>query len=627
MVTLDKMLFLALETQFFSGGNFFGSGTQVDDVRRIFDKITNQEVINNTSTYNQFDIFSELAGQIDGFLADPSAGASPAIQSFFDSINGLSNDPSSVGQREVVFNQVQILSTRFNNLSSQLDAIANRTESEIGGIARQISTISSSLAEMNRNIVAVSSFGAPNDLLDKRDQLLNQLSQLIDISTFDQADGSTSVFIGTGQSLVIGAQFNTLETRPSALDPKQSDLVLTNGTTKVNITSSIAGGKLGGLKDFRDNMLTPTYNRLGKVALAIADNFNKQNQLGMDMNDQLGSRLFNDINATSAQQGRVLDNANNTGNLSLQVSINDVSKLTDDDYLLSFKSGIYTLTNTTTNAAVFSFPAPAGPLPVSVAVPTIGIGITVNSGAAVDGDTFLIRPTKLGSSDLGREVADLRQIAAASPIRISDSLGNVGTGTVVSSQVNDTTNAAFTTSTGQLSPPVRIEFTSGSTYNIVNNTTNAVIEAGLAFTPNNQNTVMPTGVTDFGYNVVIAGSPSAGDSFVIDYNNGGIGDNRNASLMSNLQTQSTLDGGTASFQQGYGQLVTRVGAQTQEANTSREANLSALRQSQDRRESVSGVNLDEEAANLIAFQQAFQASSRVIAVAGQLFDTLLGAFN
>ena len=172
----------------FSGGNFFGSGTQVDDVRRIFDKITNQEVINNTSTYNQFDIFSELAGQIDGFLADPSAGASPAIQSFFDSINGLSNDPSSVGQREVVFNQVQILSTRFNNLSSQLDAIANRTESEIGGIARQISTISSSLAEMNRNIVAVSSFGAPNDLLDKRDQLLNQLSQLIDISTFEPGD-------------------------------------------------------------------------------------------------------------------------------------------------------------------------------------------------------------------------------------------------------------------------------------------------------------------------------------------------------------------------------------------------------------------------------------------------------
>ena len=610
----------------FEGGSFFGTGVEISDVRRIIDAVANVELLNNNSAFNQFNSFSALAGQIDSFLADPSAGASPAIQSFFDSMNALTNDPASVGQREVVFNQIQILSTRFNTLSSQLDSIASRVEAEIQGISLQVSTIASSLADLNRNIIAVNDAAEPNDLLDQRERLLKDLSELIDITTFDQADGSVSVFIGTGQSLVIGAQFNQLVTTPNARDPKVNDLLLVNGGTQINISSSVTGGKLGGLKDFRDNMLSQSYNRLGKVAMAIADNFNSQNQLGMDINDQLGSRLFNDINDVQVQQARVLPNANNAGNLDMQLVITDVNQLTDDDYRLDFNAGIITLRNARTNAVITSTPLAPGPFPVTTGtVAGLGFAITFNSGAPVDGDNYLFRPTKSGASELSRGVSDLRQIAAASPIRISDSNANLGTGSVVSSLVTDTTNAAFTTTPAQLTPPVRIQFTSATTYDIINNTTSAVIEAGLVFTPNNQNTVIPTGVTDFGYQVVVEGSPQVGDSFIIDYNNGGVGDNRNAILFSNLQTASTLDGGTASFQQGYGQLVTRVGSQTQEASIRKEASLSALRQSQSKRDSVSGVNLDEEAANLIAFQQAFEASARVISVANTLFDSLIAA--
>jgi len=612
------------------GGNYFGAGVETKDINRIFDKIANLELLKSHSNFSKDEIFSELSNRVDSLLSDPSVGISPALQSFFDSLQSLSTDPSSLTQRQVVFNQLQTVSNRFNTLNRQLTDLGTNAESEISIIADKINSIGKNIAKLNQEITKTkaSGTGGANDLLDKRDNLLNQLSELVGVTTLEQDNGALNVFIGNGQGLVVGNSVAKLVTLPNPEFPQKKDIIFDNGSNQVAVTQLISGGRLGGILDFRDGLLDNAVKRLGKIALTLADTINTQNQKGMDLNDLMGTNLFADINSTLQQQSRISTNTNNTGNLDLQVRIDDTNLLSDDDYRLSYDSGstTYTLTNQTTGAVEATFPLP-GALPATVVVASLGFSITLNSGASANTDNYIISATRNGAKDINRNITNGEQIAAASPIRLTNGTTNIGTGLFVSSSVVDSSNAAFTTTAGQLTPPVRIEFTSPSSYNIVNNTTNAVIEAGLPFTANSENQVIPTGATDFGYSVSIGGAPETGDSFIIGYNNGGVGDNRNALSMASLQTQKLTQGGTASYQDSYNQLVGKVGIQALEADVDLRTSESLLNQSINRRETISGVNLDEEAANLIKFQQAYEASAQIINVANSLFQTLINTIR
>ena len=612
------------------GGKFFGAGVNTADINRVIDGIANLELLNNKSSFNDLNSYYELSSRIDSFLSDPSVGVAPAIQDLFDAFQGLSTDPSSIPQREVVFNQLQSVSNRFNSLTSQLQSLGTGVNSEIQTITAEVNTIGKNIAKLNLQIsnATVAGQGAPNDLLDKRDLLLGRLSELVGVSSFEQQDGSLNVFIGNGQGLVIGNSSSSLTTAQSLEDPQKLDIVLVSNSGQFAITDQVAGGKLGGVLRFRDGVLDSTINRLGKIALALSDSINRQNLKGMDLNDSLGGNLFADINSLQSQLNRVTAKNNNSGTLSLQVGIDNTDQLSDDNYRLTYNAGssTYTLINARTKSVETTFPVP-GALPSTISFASLGFSLTLNSGAVADGDSFLIAPTRNGAAEISRNITEGSLIAAASPLRLLNGVNNLGSGAFVSSNVNDITNAAFTTTAGQLTPPVRIEFTSATNYNIVNSTTNAVIEAGLVFTPNASNEVIPTGVTDFGYSVTLSGSPQAGDTFEISYNNGGIGDNRNLQLISSLQGANILESGTTNFQGSFGQLLTRVGVQTREASIDKEASQSLLTQAINRRETASGVNLDEEAANLIKFQQAYQASAQIITVANSLFQTLINTFR
>jgi flagellar hook-associated protein 1 FlgK len=612
------------------GGNFFGAGVETSDINRIFDKIANLELINSRSSFSEQQVFFDLSSRVDSLLSDPSAGISPAIQSFFESLQSLSTDPSSLTQREVVFNQLKTLSNRFNTLDKQLTDIGKTAEAELGVIAEEVNTIGKNIGLLNQEISKAKGVGVgePNDLLDKRDLLVSRLSELVGVTTLEQDNGALNVFIGNGQGLVVGSSVAKLITQPNPELPQQQDLLIDNGSSQVVVTNLISGGRLGGLLNFRDGLLTNAVNRLGKIALSVSETVNQQNNLGMDLNDVLGTDLFADINSTQQQLSRISVNSNNAGNLDLQVRIDDTNLLSDDEYRLRYDAATttYTMTNTTTGAVEATFPLP-GALPSTFTVATLGFSVTLNSGTSTDGDSYIISPTKTGAKNISRNISNGEQIAAANPIRLSDGATNVGAGVFVSTTVNDINNAAFTTVSGQLSPPIRIEFTSPTTYNIVNNSSNVVIEAGLAFTPNSDNQVVPTGATDYGYSVTIGGAPETGDSFLIDYNNGGVGDNRNILSMAALQTTKTLQGGSASYLESYNQLVGKVGIQTLEADIDLRTSESLMNQALNKRESISGVNLDEEAANLIKFQQAYEASAQIINVANTLFQTLINTLR
>jgi flagellar hook-associated protein 1 FlgK len=272
---------------------------------------------------------------------------------------------------------------------------------------------------------------------------------------------------------------------------------------------------------------------------------------------------------------------------------------------------------------VANFAAPVAP--ATVAIASEGISINFTAGAAVNGDSFKLMPARGAGSSIARIVDDVKEIAAAFPVSALTVAGNTGAGVLKSIAMTNTATAAFTTTAGALTPPLRIVFTSAVAYEVRNLTTNALIATG-AFTPNADNNLLvqavPAQNAVMGYDITMAGAPVTGDQFTLNYNSGGIGDNRNMQMLAVLQNLQTMDNGSSSFSQGYGRLIANVGTRTHEAEVSLESSQTLMRQADARKQSISGVNLDEEAANLLRFQQAYEASAQVVSVANSMFDVL-----
>jgi flagellar hook-associated protein 1 len=410
------------------------------------------------------------------------------------------------------------------------------------------------------------------------------------------ANGTVNVFIGTGQTLVLGKQAFTLSAAPSAADPSNYDISYqANGNSIVLNPASLQGGSLGGLLTFRGETLDSAQNDLGRIAVVLAQTFNEQHTLGQDLNGALGQNFFN------VPAAQVQTNGNNTGTAVITATSSTVGALTGSDYRLSFNAGTWTLLRLSDNTqtTITTFPQTVD-----------GVTLNLASGAPSSGDTFLIQPTRNGARDISVALSDPALIAAAAPIRTAAALGNTG-------------NAVITPGTVNTPPPpnanlqnsVTITFTSATTFDV--NGVGTGNPTGVAY-------VSAGNITYNGWTAQISGTPRAGDTFTIARNTNGVTDNRNALLLTALQTTNTLANGTANYQSAYSQIVSDVGNRSREIKVQGDAQTILVQQTTAAQQSVSGVNLDEEAANLIRFQQAYQASGRVLQIASKLFDTILG---
>jgi flagellar hook-associated protein 1 len=615
----------------FIGGNYFGSGVEVAQVKRIFDQTHQLEIQSATANFKQLEAYLSQADRVDGLLADSQNGLDNSLQSFFSALSGVVNDPASVAARQVMLSQAEGLVSRFDSIHAQLDAQVTQINTSIDSVAQEITALGSSIANLN-NQIAGAPGNPPPDLLDQRDLAIQRISELVAVQTTQQSDGSTNVFIGSGQSLVVGSISNQLVAAPNSQNPREMSLSLVSGSSSIEITDNIQGGQLGGLLTVTADIIEPAFNTLGRVALSVADTFNRQNQLGMDLNNDLGSNLFTDINDPAIADSRVFDSINNSGNVDLTIDVDDPSLLNDSDYTLFLQGGNYQLVDQTTNTTVATF-APPGVLPDSVQLAAQGITINFLSGAAVNGDSFEIQPARNFSRDFALAITSAEEIAAASPVRGEQSLSNIGSGAITEITVTDTSTAQFTNVANDLDPPIRIEFDSPpgvagefSIYDMSSGTP-ALLAGGIAGYVAGQNNDMlalaGAPYDAYGYDVTISGDPQPGDSFDLNYNNNGVGNNENAAQLAELQQFTGLDNGNSSYQQAFDKIIGRVGVNTQSAQIKRDAAESILFQTQERRDNLSGVNLDEEAANLLKFQQAYEASAQVISVARTLFQTVL----
>lgn len=638
------------------GNGAVGTGVIVDNVSRVYNEFVSDELRVTSTASKSLDKQYEYASQIDTMLSDPDAGLAPAIQNFFSSMNVVANDPSSFSARQVLISEAHSLEDRFKYLDDRFDALRGNVQKDMRNTVNDINNIAKSIADINESIVKASGIAGstPNDLLDQRDRLLLDLSNEVGVRGQLQDDGRLNVFVGNGQILVNGGQAASLGVVTSAEDASEVEIVYKNNGTELPSTKFMSGGNLGGLLEFKKGVLDVSQNDLGRIAIGISKTFNSQHKLGMDLKNTLGGEFFEELGETAP---KVKESNNNKGDIKLSAEITDLDKVTVSDYRLSFFKGKYDLVRLTDDKLISSFSS------FPVEINDEGFSLKIESGSNIkDHDSFIIRPTVEASQRFKVLINDVKQIAAASPIRTFADIKNLGDGEVTSVEILGTDSKLFNGKKNDLDMPLVVRFVDQKHYEILDNKGKpifskvAAIPATPAITEDKEGRAIPAvpatpasapsitsiheydpdkGIQifptpdglDLKVRFSITGDPKKGDIFHIEHNEDGVGDNSNAVALAGLQNERLLADATATYGQLYAQIVSRVGSKTHELDTSSKAQQLLLNQATERRESISGVNMDEEAANLIKYQQLYKANAQVIATAKELFDTLIATFR
>jgi len=583
-----------------TGVGYFGAGVDISSVTRNYSELLATQMRTSQSSYSNFNTYATTAAQVDNMLSDTNTGLSTQLQSFSNSLQTLANSPTLAASGTAVISAAQSLTQSVQGYASQLTSIDQNVEGQITSNIQEINTLASNIATVNGQIAQVSGSGQPpNSLLDQRDSLIDTLSQYVSVNTATQSDGSLDVFIGNGQSLVSGSTAQTLTAIPNQYNPTQFDVGLTTAGSSgapLDITGAISGGSLGGLIAVRSQVIDPTLNSLGQISVGIANIVNQQQAAGLTQSGTPGQPLF----AVGGVQ--VSGSADNTGTATVTATRTDLSALTTDNYTLSDAAGNWQLYDQTSGQTVAMTGTGTATDPFLAA----GLSIVVN-GNANSGDSYLVEPTATAAAGFNVLLTSPTQIASGAAVQTGAATANTGTGTIAAATVTDPTNANLLT-------PTSITFTSPTTYQVSGDPATYAYTPGAAIAAN-------------GWTTSISGTPATGDTFNVSSNAGNTGDNTNLFAMIDGLNASSLDGGTTSLTGATGSLLGQVGAQTQQAQSNASAQQAVNTSATDAVNNLSGVNLDEEAANMVKYQQAYQACAQMIQASTTMFNTLLTAIQ
>lgn len=502
----------------YQGGNWLGAGVEVENVVRMYNRFLDNEVRSYEGQVAGSEVYAQYAGQIDSLLGDADSNLNTAMQKFFAGVSEVANNPTSLAAREQMLTQGRNLAGRMQLLGGSLENLNSQVNGELDAAVAKVNDLTRRIADLNGAVGAAGSQSqAPNDLLDQREMLVNELNTLVNVSQIQQSDGSIAVFMSNGQSLVVGNSVQKLQSVEDPADPSRRTLTLVNasGGSSAMDVAGITDGRVGGLIAFRDDVLLPSMKELGRIALALTDQVNSQHAQGYDLAGVVGGNFFGPADAMLRPP---IANAANVGSTpTFGLTLDDPANLTTSDYQLTYDGANYSLVRSSDNVTVGSA-AHGGSIVAD------GLNLSLGGSAPTAGDSWLLRPTVFAAGDMTMALTSASQIAAAS--------GSLG----------------------------------------VSN---------------------------------------------------GVGDNSNARALAALQSAPMLAGGTATYASNYNQTMTRnaILAGSAEADVATYTQLSDVARAS--QQSVSGVNLDEEAAKLIQYQQAYQAAARAMQISSSLFDDIL----
>ena len=459
------------------GNSYVGNGANVQSIERIVNGFVTEQLRTDTSLYQDLDVFHTNVSQLDNLLSDTSTGLAAGLESFFASMQNGLDDPTSIPARQLIISEAENLADRFNTIYSRFQTLDRNVDENLVSSVEQVNALVRNIAELNLKISDAYGIGngaEPNDLLDQRDEALRGLSELVSIQTYEQGAGQVNVVVGSGQNLVVGSEVRQLSLRPSAENIASLDVVFEGDSAGQVITNLISGGEIGGLLRFRDETMSKVYNEFGRIAVTMADTFNKVHQQGVTLENEFGGRFFYDINDSRLSAVRVIGNANNAepSDRQLRLDIADGTQITDSDYQVSVESGgLFRVTRDADGAEVATGLLP-GSYPFSVSFD--GLELVFEGGTFQGGDNFTLQPVRTGGRDFSSALVNAQSIAFASPVLTDTSIGNSGSGVISPGEVLSLVGAGgnplpLLANAGEMNPPLIAIFTSPTSYDILDN--------------------------------------------------------------------------------------------------------------------------------------------------------------
>ncbi|MBE0360267.1 flagellar hook-associated protein FlgK [Pseudoalteromonas aliena] len=615
-----------------------------DKTYRLLNEFAQKQLNRDTSNKTFFDQFVGEANRIDTLFSEESNSLSTRINSMFNNVQEALNQPSSSVARSLVISDTKNLLDQMNRLSGIVSEQKEVVNEQLEIFAGEANTLIQSINTLNQEIAGVSGTSQEanaSSAYNERDKAIRDLSKLIDIETLDGPNGEKQVFMGTGEAVVMqNGSFNlfSISSDPDA-DFKELRLEVNGGkAVPIEVDASKLKGKIGGLLAFRDDILVPTQNQIGQMGIALADSFNQQNRLGMDADGELGGDIFN----IPTVNGYAYKANTGTAGITATVEVGKGSELPASDFIITFTTN----PNEVSIQPIDNKGEPLGN-PSLATVPASGIvdsaaitsgesfGLQMNiAGAGVAGDQFQVKLNSGAAGNITLTTERGEDLALASPVRTKNNIDNTGSASISAGDVSSVTSGGFTNlPLGLTNGPITLVKTANTNEYQVTDTSGTTT---FTVTPPANNILAQAGApySTYGFDFNIDGVPATGDTFTLEFNEGGFDDNRNGLKLAELQNgelvrQNVVASASAdnhgTFNQAFAEVVTDIGVVTGQAKTNGAAFNALAEQSESWYESLSGVNLDEEAANLLRFQQSYAASAQVLAAARSIFETLLSA--
>jgi flagellar hook-associated protein 1 FlgK len=564
---------------------YIGTGAAIESIQRLSSTLLNAQVNSATSSYAKNSTVAKNVGQLESMMSDLSNNVASSLGEFFAAASALSSTPQSDPARARFMDAAGGVVAKYQEVNAHLTDLTVGVNQQIRAQVNDVNMYADALAKINASPDSTS-----NDLLDKQDQLLAQLSEKLSVRALRNAEGQLSVFMANGQPLVLADKSFKLTTVQSYDDPDSLDVAIDNGANTFKLNENVfGGGQIAGLMEYRRETLQQTRDSLGVGALAFSNAINQQNRLGQTADGTQGTDVF------AIGTPAVFAAAANTGSGMLLAAISDPSAVLPTDYKITFTAtGVDIKRSSDGNVSSFA------------ALPATLDGMTIDfeTGAAAVGDTFTVAPARTAGSSVRLNLIDGRQIASGVPVLATANAANKGVAQVTS------INAQTDPWNASIKNPVAIEFTAPGTF-----TVNGLAPDSAVSTTNGWE------VSYNGWKLTLAGTPSSGDKFSVSAA-GLTGDGRNATLISALQDAKVV-GGKMTPAGSYANLMNEIGSKTRVSESAADASDTILKQAAGNRDELSGVNLDEEAAALMKYQQMYQAATKLIQTANTMFDSIL----
>ena len=592
----------------FTGGGYIGQGVDVQTILRNQSELLTRQSAAAGSVQSADIVRAERLRQLQEIFSGGTAGLGAAINDMMNAFTDVVNAPTDITARTVVLTRLDETAARMRSAADRITEIQYTVTEQLNSSITAVNSLAEQMAGINEQIARAKGNGqTPNDLLDQRDQIIRNINQYVQTTQIPADDGTIGLFVAGSQPLVLGTTATSLSIGDATDFPGSGQVKLffnRPGATPIEMDESVlGGGSMSGLLRFNNTDLTEGRNLLGRMALAIGMTMNEQQNLGLTLDGVPGKNLFA---VPTSMPGHT--NGAGVGT----VSFTGPTQFAASDYEIRFTTG-------TAGQVVRLSDGKSTPFTDAANLATLQIdGLQFNlTTPGVPGERMLFKPFSTAAANIQSLVYSPRDLAAANPINAA--MGTSNGGTLQLSGLKATAN-------GLVAPPipsgVTLTFAAGppTTYTVTGSTTPPSGTAGIPYTSG-------TPITIDGWEIKLQGAPNTGDTVTVgnaldpQYGDMFTRNAGNASALMGLRDVKMFDDATLS--DGYAGAMAQVGTRTQSSLFAAEMSTTIASNLERDRTAISGVNLDEEAARLIQYQQAYQASSKMIQIAQSIFDSLL----